>query len=656
MVLGQYLIAGLTTASIYALISLGVTMMYGVARVLNVANAMMFGLAGFAAYELVSRGVPYWVAAALAVLAVVAFGQLTFYLFFVRQLERPFSALVISLGLVVVLQASMIAIWGLEIYRIPSGLSQTFTVGSTSFVWGAVLTIGATILITGLLFVVLRFTVLGRSMRAVQEDPDTAVLLGVRSKSIIASTFAIGTALAATGGVLAGTFLPFTGDSATSYGVKCFAIAIVGGLGRPVGAVVASVLLAAAETIPTALGHASWSPSFLYVALALIIVLRPQGLFGSFGHDHGLSLGENDPDAVADGQDDVARDRRRAMVKVGLGIAVLVVFLVTAPTLLPDAAMRATGAYAAVVVLLAYSVWLPLRFIGVPSMGHVAIWGTCSYVVIIGTREWGIGLVERFLVSGLLGMALAFVMALVTLRVRGLVAAAAVSLGIAGLLVNIMANLEVTGGSIGITFVTPLELFGTTYNPQDTDIIVYSIGAVFILVGILVLGALLGSRFGRSMLAVRDSETLAISLGMRTYWVKVAGFTLSGSIAGVASVLYVHFNRYVDPSLFHDTMAINLLLAVMVGGSTYLLGPLVGGLMFAFLPELLPFDGVMNRAVYGMIVVLIATFANNGVLGWATSGVRYVSRRRRVTTAPPDEPVATAPEPVPAEDAMEVAK
>lgn len=656
MVLGQYVIAGLTTASIYALISLGVTMMYGVARVLNVANAMMFGLAGFVAYELVARGVPYWAAALVAILAVVAFGQVTFYLFFVRQLERPFSALVISLGLVVVLQATMIAVWGLEIYRISSGLSQTFTIGSTSFVWGSVLTIGATIVITGLLFCVLRFTALGRAMRAVQEDPETAVLLGVRSKSIIACTFAIGTALAATGGVLAGTFLPFTGDSATSYGVKCFAIAIVGGLGRPVGAVVASVLLAAAETIPTALGYASWSPSFLYVALALIIVLRPQGLFGSFGHDHGLSLGENDPSAIEKGQDAVGRNRRRVLLQAGVGVAVLAVFMVAAPTLLPDAAMRATGAYAAVMVLLAYSVWLPLRFIGVPSMGHVAIWGACSYVVIIGTKEWELGLIQRFLVSGLLGMVLAFVMALVTLRVRGLVAAAAVSLGIAGLIVNIMANLEITGGTIGITFVTPLELFGTVYNPQDTDIMVYSIGAVFLLAIILLLGALLRSRFGRSMLAVRDSETLAISLGMRTYWVKVAGFTLSGSIAGVASVLYAHFNRYVDPSLFHDTMAINLLLAVMVGGSTYLLGPLVGGLMLAFLPELLPFDGVMNRAVYGMIVVLIATFANNGILGWVSSGLRHLPGRQRREQLSATRPDPTASHPEPARDIVEVAK
>lgn len=656
MVLGQYVIAGLTTASIYALISLGVTMMYGVARVLNVANAMMFGLAGFGAYELVSRGVPYWAAAIVAILAVVAFGQVTFYLFFVRQLERPFSALVISLGLVVVLQASMIAVWGLDIYRISSGLSQTFTIGSTSFVWGSVLTIGATVIITGLLFGVLRFTALGRAMRAVQEDPDTAVLLGVKSKSIIASTFAIGTALAAIGGVLAGTFLPFTGDSATSYGVKCFAIAIVGGLGRPVGAVVASVLLAAAETIPTALGYASWSPSFLYVALALIIVLRPQGLFGSFGHDHGLSLGENEPSAVDNGQDEIGRGRRRFLLKVGAGIVILAVFLVTAPSLLPDAAMRATGAYAAVVVLLAYSVWLPLRFIGVPSMGHVAIWGACSYVVIIGTREWELGLLERFLVSGLLGTALAFLMALVTLRVRGLVAAAAVSLGIAGLLVNVMANLEVTGGAIGITFVTPLELFGTVYTPQDTDIMVYSIGAVFILASILLLGALMRGRFGRSMIAVRDSETLAISLGMRTYWVKVVGFTVSGSIAGLAAVLYAHFNRYVDPSLFHDTMAINLLLAVMVGGSTYLLGPLVGGLMLAFLPELLPFDGVMNRAVYGMIVVLIATFANNGVLGWVSAGMRRLPRRNPGADASPAPPDATSSDQEPTRDAVEVAR
>jgi branched-subunit amino acid ABC-type transport system permease component len=642
MVLGQYVIAGLTTASIYALISLGVTMMYGVARVLNVANAMMFGLAAFAAYEMVERGVPYPLAALFAVLAAMLAGQVAFFLFFVRQLERPFSALVISLGLVVVLQATMIAAWGLDIYRIDSSLSETFTIGSTTFVRGSVLAIVATVVITGLLFWVLKFTALGRAMRAVQEDPETAVLLGVRSKTIIASTFAIGTALAATGGVLAGTFLPFTGDSATSYGVKTFAIAIVGGLGRPVGAVVASVLLAAAETFPTAIGHASWSPSFLYAALVVILLLRPQGLFGSFGHDHGLSLGEGDPHAISDGSRTVERaNLRRTILQVVIGSVVLVVFLVSAPMVLPDAASRGTGAYAAVMVLLAYSVWLPLRFIGVPSMGHVAVFGAACYVVAIGTREWELGLVLRFVVAALLGLILAFVMALITLRVRGLVAAAAVTLGIAGLMVNVMTNLEVTGGTIGMTFVTPLQVFGTTYNPRDTDIMIYSIGAVIILLVVLALGALMRSRAGRTMIAVRDSETLAVSLGLRTYWVKVAGFSASGVVAGVAAVLYVHYNRYLDPSLFHDTIAINLLLAVIVGGSVYLLGPLVGGLMLAFLPEVLPWDGVMNRAVYGLIVVLIATFANNGLLGWLHAG--YLALRNRRAPAKP-EPDPDVPE------------
>jgi branched-subunit amino acid ABC-type transport system permease component len=639
MVLGQYVIAGLTTASIYALISLGVTMMYGVARVLNVANAMMFGLAGFLAYELVERGVPYGVAAAIALVAVVALGQVTFFLFFVRQLERPFSALVISLGLVVVLQASMIAIWGLDIYRIDSSLSKTFTIGSTYFVRGSVLTIVTTVLVTGLLFWVLRATALGRAMRAVQEDPDTAVLLGIRSKTIIASTFAIGTALAALGGVLAATYLPFTGDSATGYGVKTFAIAIVGGLGRPVGAVLASVLLAAAETFPTAIGQASWSPAFLYATLVVILLLRPQGLLGSFGHDHGLSLGEGDPAAIDDGADEVVRGSlRRTIVQVVAGSAVLVAFLVAAPMILPDAASRGTGAYAAVLIMLAYAVWLPLRFIGVPSMGHVAIFGAASYVVAVGTREWELGLVERFVVGGLVGLVLAFAMALITLRVRGLVAAAAVTLGIAGLMTNIMGNLDITGGTTGMTFVTPLEVLGTTYNPRDTDIMIYSIGAVFIFLTAVLLGALTRSRLGRTMIAVRDSESLAISLGLRTYWVKVAGFTVSGLSAGVASVLYVHFNRYLDPTLFHDTIAINLLLAVIVGGSVYLFGPLVGGLMLAFLPELLPWDGVMNRAVYGLIVVLIATFANNGLLGWAHGAYRWVRRRRAPSGGPDQRP------------------
>ncbi len=296
-------------------------------------------------------------------------------------------------------------------------------------------------------------------------------------------------------------------------------------------------------------------------------------------------------------------------------------------------------------VLLAYAVWMPLHFIGVASIGHVAIWGAAAYVAILGTREWEIGLLARFAVAMVVGVVLAAVVASVTMRVRGLVSAAAVTLGLAGLIVNVLGNLEVTGGTTGLTFVTPLELFGVEYTPQDTDIMVYSIGSVLIGVVVAALWFLQRSRVGRRMIAVRDAETLATSLGVGTHLVKVVGFAVSGVVVGASAVLYVHYNRYVDPSLFHDTVAINVLLAVIVGGSTYLLGPLVGAVLLAFLPELLPFDGVMTRAVYGMIVVLIATYANDGLTGWVRQAARRVRRRRPPRARPP---VDRADEGVPA--------
>lgn len=623
----QYVVAGLTTASIYSLVSLGLTMMYGVARVLNVANAMMFGLAAFAALELVNRGVPFVLAALLAVAAVLVLGLATYLLFFRRQLERPFSALVISLGLVVVMQAVMIAVWGLDINRIPTPLSGTVTIGSLTVVKGAIVTIVVAAALTTALFVVLRQTALGRAMRAVQEDPETAQLLGIRTQTVIISVFLIGTALAAIGGVLVGTFIPFTGDSATSYSIKAFVIAIVGGLGRPVGAVVASLLVATAETVPAAIGLASWSPAFLYGSLVLILLFRPKGLFGTFGHDHGASMGEEDPGAIAGDEHDTRRGRPWVVIAAVAGT--VVVFNLLAPSIFHDAALRGTGAHAVALVLLAYAVWMPLHFIGVASIGHVAIWGAAAYATVIGTQEWEIGLLPRFVVAMVVGVVLAAAVASVTMRVRGLVSAAAVTLGLAGLIVNVLGNLEVTGGTTGLTFVAPLELFGVEYSPQDTDIMVYSIGSVLIGAVIVAMWLLQRSRVGRRMLAVRDAETLAASLGMSTYRVKVAGFAASGVVVGAASVLYVHYNRYIDPSLFHDTVAINVLLAVIVGGSTYLMGPLVGALLLAFLPELLPFDGVMNRAVYGMVVVLIATFANDGLMGWFRQAVATARGRWR---------------------------
>jgi branched-chain amino acid transport system permease protein len=236
---------------------------------------------------------------------------------------------------------------------------------------------------------------------------------------------------------------------------------------------------------------------------------------------------------------------------------------------------------------------------------------------------------------------LALVMALFAMRLDSLPSVAIVTLALGGLVVSLIGNLpDLTGGVNGYVVAKPLVLFGHEYGVASADVPSYRFGILTvaaIMVGIWVAWR---TRWGNTLLAVRDNASLAESVGFNSYLLKVGVFSLSGILAGIAGVMYGYYSRFLAPPTFDANLSISLLLAVLLGGSASVYGPLIGVSIFVFLPYLSPLDGEADLAIYGAALIIIATFAPNGIADLlrpsrAVEEVRLLlrSRQRRGTSA-----------------------
>ena len=293
----QQLINGLSLGSIYALIALGYTMVYGILRLINFAHGEVFMVGAYAgyyaasvlgidAYEASGQGFPLFMALAVllfAMLAAAALGASIEFLAYrpVRSAPR-LTPLITAIGVSLFLQNLGMLVFGAQPRRYPPILRELrFEFGGV-IITNIKLTIFAValVLMLGLRFFVLR-TWTGRAMRAVSINLDAARLMGIDTNRTIRACFALGSALAAAGGILFGldqiTINPLMG---VLTGLKAFVAAVLGGIGSIPGAVVGGLLIGLAEQLTAGYLSPEYRDAITFVILILILLLKPEGLLG----------------------------------------------------------------------------------------------------------------------------------------------------------------------------------------------------------------------------------------------------------------------------------------------------------------------------------------------------------------------------------------
>jgi branched-chain amino acid transport system permease protein len=277
----QHLVNGLVLGGTYALLGIGLTLIFGLMNVVNFAHGEFYTLGAYAAFAaLALADLPFLGALALAIAAGAVVGGLT-----ERVLLRPLrghsidTVMLVMIGLWIAMQNAELLAWGGIAKSIPHPFpTAPLTLGAISiaplrvFVLAAALT-----LILGAHLLVHR-TRLGRAMRATFQDPDTAALMGVRIGQINTATFAFGSGLAAAAGALLGPIFlayPSMGDLAA---LKAFSVVILGGLGNVAGATLGGLLLGVAEELGAGYVSSGYRDAVGFVIIILVLLLRPSGL------------------------------------------------------------------------------------------------------------------------------------------------------------------------------------------------------------------------------------------------------------------------------------------------------------------------------------------------------------------------------------------
>lgn len=280
----QQLVNGISLGSIYALIALGYTMVYGIIKLINFAHGDVFMLGAFIGFYAIARWDMGFLPALIISMIVCAVIGVVIERVAYKRLRNAtrIAALITAIGVSLLIEYTVIFFRGASPEAYPEVLPNTnISILGASISSQSIFILSVTIVLMILLQFIVHKTKIGKAMRAVSHDADAARLMGINVDNTISATFAIGSALAGAAGVIFGVYYtridPLMG---VLPGLKAFVAAVLGGIGSIPGAMVGGLVLGVVETVVSAVGYSLWRDAAAFVILILILILKPSGIFG----------------------------------------------------------------------------------------------------------------------------------------------------------------------------------------------------------------------------------------------------------------------------------------------------------------------------------------------------------------------------------------
>lgn len=285
MLLFQTISSGIVNGMIYVLLALGLTLTFGIGRVINFAHGEFYMLGAFAAYLVIAHlHLPYIVSLLVAAMVIAAVGVVTNRVLILpvqRKESSMWAPFLITLALMTIFQSLALIAFGPDPYLLPSPFAnKPFNIGGIHLSQQDLFAVIISLTFSGLLVILLKRTNLGLAMRAVARDSDAACLMGINIQAIKSVTFALGTGLAAVAGVLLipqAVLDPYVGRMAL---LKGLAVVILGGLGDVYGAILGGLLLGLAEALGSVYVSVAYKDAIGYLLMIVVLLFRPQGIIG----------------------------------------------------------------------------------------------------------------------------------------------------------------------------------------------------------------------------------------------------------------------------------------------------------------------------------------------------------------------------------------
>lgn len=619
----QQLINGLSLGSIYALMAIGFTLIFGVLRLLNMAHGEVYMLGAYLAYTgIVLAGLSPLVAVPLAIVALfgIAFG-------IEKVAFRPLRDAPHFIPLVSTIAVSTIL---LEAVRLIYG---PYMFGFDSFLPWMMIDLGiARVSLEQVFILVLSFALMaavqlflvgskwGRAIRAVSQDTVVGGLLGINVDRIIGLTFALGSCLGGIAGILIamyfGTIFPDMGFVAL---VKAFTAAILGGMGSIPAAVLGGILLGIAESLGTAYLPSGFSNAVPYVMLFLVLLFLPGGLIGKhrtvdIGHQHGAGqIGRSLLDRIL-GLVPSLNQATGVLRRNSHWLALFfVAVLVAAAPSLDDYTLRILFSIV-VYAMMALGTNLVLGLSGQLSLAHAAFFAIGAYSSALLTRFAGFDFWSAMAIGVVIACTLGFLVSLVTYRVKGYYLAL-ITLAFAELVKIVISHWNgVTGGMMGVRGIPPIML-----GPWmlESPLELFYLATSFCVVGIFVYQAVTYSVIGRTLVALRDDEVAARSTGINVQAYKIFAFTVGAAYPAVGGSILAHYYTAITPDLSAMKETVQVLVIVVIGGLGSAAGAVFGSTVVNVLPELFRQFGDYRLLAYGLILFLVIVYQPQGMFSIA---------------------------------------
>jgi branched-chain amino acid transport system permease protein len=280
----QIIVNGIVLSANYALIALGITLIFSIMNILNFAHGQIFMIGGFMVYYVYSEyGLPY-IAGLLAAALVTALIGIAFEVGFFRRVRRTATreenSMLLAVGTALLLENIALFAFGEKQRGVPPVVTGVQQIGDAYLPTGRLLVVALSIVLIAALLLFVQYTKPGRAMRALAQDREVTLLMGVNVNRISALGFGLGAALAGLAGGLLITISAVNAGIGTVTSIKAFIMIMIGGAGVVAGAILGAIVLGFAEAIGYALIPGSITYLLIFVGLILFLIIRPQGIMG----------------------------------------------------------------------------------------------------------------------------------------------------------------------------------------------------------------------------------------------------------------------------------------------------------------------------------------------------------------------------------------
>ncbi|TCO49777.1 branched-chain amino acid ABC transporter permease [Actinocrispum wychmicini] len=280
----QTVVLGLLIGGVYALMAAGLTLVFGIMGIVNVAQGAFLVLVAMVTWKVWSlTGIDPIVLALATTPAMFGLGWLLYRLVVVRvRQSTPAMSMLLTFGIALTIEGVLNVTAGNRFRSAtPAYFAESFHIGQVALPKAQVYGCAAALLVLGLLYLVLNRTWTGRAIRASAQNPSGAALVGISASTVAALSFALGAATAGTGGSILSVLYPFFPASHYDWIAKLLGIIVLGGMGSLRGAWVGALILGLAETATATYGSPRWSTLVFYAVILLVLLVRPHGLFGT---------------------------------------------------------------------------------------------------------------------------------------------------------------------------------------------------------------------------------------------------------------------------------------------------------------------------------------------------------------------------------------